>query len=782
MESQRRLTSLGAGLFFTSAAILMLEICLTRVFSVMMWYHFAFFTISVALFGFAASGLVVHLKPKTFTAERAPRQAALFAAGLAIAAPVCFALLALNPKQGALTGALTNMSDVNAGYTTLAFVGVIVLFVTAVAPFFCGGMVISILFRHFGDKASKLYFFDLLGGGLGCLASILVLDYFGGPGSMAFVSILAAIAGFLFLTVDVAAGRGRAKPLMGALIVVAALLALTNNQTRLLDLKYYRGEVQDDVIFEDWNSFSRVAVRDGFAADSLLIEIDAASNTFAARWDGDRAHIRDVAEDLISLQYTFLEQPKVLAIGSGGGTDILAALAAGSPDITGVEVNPIIVDIMKNRFTDYTGNVYNQPEVRIVNDEARSYIRRSEEKYDCIQAGYVDTYAATAAGAFALTENTLYTVEAYRDYLDHLTPDGIISFQRYYEENPQQGVRLVSVAMQALIERGTPNPGRHIVVARKYDRATVLVKNSPFSDAEVEALIARCTQYDLDLVAAPGHLPDDIYGHLLAADDLGPVLDGYELDISPVYDDRPFFFYVIRPAQFWKGLLLRSGEFQHARAVFLLVALLILVTVVSVLVFVLPAIFHRRVFTKQSLPALAYFGALGLGFMLVEIGMLQRMMLFLGHPTLALSVVLSSVLISAGLGSAWTGRIGADVLKNRLLALLGVVVALVIVAAFVWGPLLTALIHLSRAGRVLVAIAFLFPLGFFLGTAFPLGLRRLAGWNPELIPWAWAINGATSVLGSVLAMALAINTGFTAVLLVGGAVYVVALLMARGET
>lgn len=779
MNTQRRMTSLGAGLFFTSAAILMLEICLTRVFSVMMWYHFAFFTISVALFGFAAAGLTVHLKPKTFTAERALRQAGLFAALLAIAAPVCFSLLALNPKQGALTGSLTMLGELNAGLTILAFIGVIVLFVTAVLPFYFGGMILSIVFRHFGDKASRLYFWDLVGGGLGCLASILVLDWFGGPGSMAFVSVLAAIAGVLFLSGEAPA---RQRNLMGVLVVVAALLALTNNQTRILDLKYYRGQVQDDVVFEDWNSFSRVAVRDGFAADSLLIEIDAASNTFAARWDGDRAHIRDVAEDLISLQYVFLEHPKILAIGSGGGTDLLAGLAAGSTDITGVEVNPIIVHVMREEIADYTGGIYHQPEVRIVNDEARSYIRRSEEKFDCIQAGYVDTYAATAAGAFALTENTLYTVEAYHDYLDHLTDDGIVAFQRYYEENPQQGVRLVTVAMQALLERGVKNVGRHIVVARKWDRATVLVKKSPFTAEQVDKLIAHCEANDLILVAAPGHLPDDIYGRLLATDDMQPVLDAYDLDISPVYDDRPFFFYVIRPAQFWKGLLLRSGEFQHARAVFLLISLLILVTVVSLLVFVLPAFFHRHLFTRKSVPALAYFGALGLGFMLVEIGMLQRMMLFLGHPTLALSVVLSTILISAGLGSAWSGRIPDGALRSRLTALLGVVLVLVIVAAFVWGPLLTALIHLPRAGRVMVAIAFLFPLGFFLGTAFPLGLRRLAGWNPELIPWAWAVNGATSVLGSVLAMAVAINSGFTVVLLIGGAVYLIGLLLAQGET
>ena len=184
-----------------------------------------------------------------------------------------------------------------------------------------------------------------------------------------------------------------------------------------------------------------------------------------------------------------LAQPRVLVIGPGGGIDLRRARGRRRA-VTGVEVNPLIVEAMTGPFAAFSGHVYRGPNVRVETDEARSYIRRSDAKYDLIQAGYIDTYAATAAGAFALTENTLYTVEAYEDYLDHLAPTGIVAVQRYYEEPPQQSARLVALACEALRRRGAAAPGAHVVVLRKDDRASVLVRPTPFAEADVRALEA----------------------------------------------------------------------------------------------------------------------------------------------------------------------------------------------------------------------------------------------------------------------------------------------------
>ncbi|MFH1844639.1 MAG: hypothetical protein ABIF77_15670 [bacterium] len=780
MKSAPRIAALGMGLFFVAAAILMLEVSMTRIFSLVMWYHFAFFTISVALFGFAAAGLTVHLMPRVFRQERAPEAAFNVSLIFAVAVPLCFKLFTINTAQKLLTGLLfvvrgSDATDVGAGYIVLGILGMAALYLCAVLPFFIGGIVIAVLFRHFGDQASRIYFFDLVGAGLGCLATVPVLNWIGGPGAMVMVAVIALLGCLCF---GLSTGNRR-QICIASVLAVIAFAALFANPSSWMGLKYYRGAEETNIDYEKWNSFSRVAVEKLATSDSLLIEIDAASNTFVTHWDGDPASIAYLHHDLIAAQYALLEQPKVLAIGSGGGADILTALISGSRDITAVEVNPIIVDIMSNRYAEYSGDIYNAPEVRVVTDEARSYIRRSGETYDCIQAGYVDTYAATAAGAFALTENTLYTREAFSDYLAHLTENGIIAFQRYYEEQPQQGIRLVSIALAALAERGKADPSRHVAVLRHRERASVMVKNSPFTDAETERLIAHCEEAGLELVAAPGIYHDNLYGELLSASDPQTVIEGYTLDITPSTDDRPFFFYMVKPMTFWKGLLLRSGEYQHSRAVFLLTTLLFVVFLLSLFILIFPALRERHLFSRSTMPVLMYFGALGLGFMMVEIGMLQRLMLFLGHPTLALSVVLCSLLISAGLGSAWTARVPLSATGPRLQAYLWTVVGLTAITAFAWPPVFQALVGLERLWRVIIAIVTLFPVGFFLGTAFPVGIRRLASNRAELIPWAWAVNGATSVLGSVLAMVVAINSGFTVTLLVGAVCYLLAVPLAR---
>jgi len=761
---------LGPALAFTTAALLMLEVALTRILSVVMWYHFAFFTISVALFGLAASGLTVYLLPRRFRPESAMGQAAVAALALAAAVPACFVMFAANPAQAFLTGFLQRAGEHGLGLGTIA--EVVLLYLSAVIPFFLGGMVGAVVFRHHGESSSALYFWDLVGAGLGCLATVPLLDLVGGPTAMAGVSLLAAVSAGLFSSAA-RAPRLRAVALL-AVLAAMALLALNPSQG-WLKLRYYRGREENDVKFERWNSFSRVAVRDLGTPDSMLIEIDAASNTVMARWDGDKTRLEPLKDGLIAVQYALEHHPDVFVIGSGGGVDLLTAVANDANSVTAVEVNPIIVGLMKDRYRDYNGGIYRLPNVTVVNDEARSFIRRSKRKWDVIQAGYIDTYAATAAGAFSLTENTLYTREAYEDYLDHLNDLGIVSIQRYYEEPPQQSIRLVSLALAALEARGAADPSAHVIVIRKDDRASVLVRKTPFRAFDVALIEQQCRRAGLTLIAAPGRPGVGLYGRLLGAPDWHQVIAGYEYDISPSTDDRPFFFYVVKPTAFWRGLLLHTGEFVNARAVFLLTSLMLVALVLSLIILIVPAIAQRRRLPLNAVPAMGYFAALGLGFMLVEIGMLQRLMLFLGHPALALSVVLATLLISAGLGAAWTRRVALERSQAALQRLLVLVLLVVAVIALAWPAVFHALVGLERPARIAVAVIALTPMGMVLGTAMPLGLRRLANGRAELIPWAWGVNGATSVLGSVLAMVVAINSGFTVTLLLGGLAYLLAL-------
>ncbi len=845
----------GLGLSLTSAALLLLEVSLTRILSVVMWYHFAFLAISVALFGLAAAGLVVYLRPGMFREERVLGCCWTAAMGLAVAAPVAFALLAANPASRYLrsfsavgarvaTGVLQSAGPFvavpagdsvspSAGHAVSAPAGtalnsaprsaspfrpgplaaIALLYLTSTLPFFLGGFVGAVLFRHHGRSSGKLYFLDLAGAGAGCIAAVPLLDAIGGPGAIAAVAALAAAAA---AALGKAAHNRRRLALGLVLLVIATGMAVTNSSTGLLHLRYSRGRRTNGFEFEKWNSFSRVTVRQPGSRerpgsnqpDSLLIEIDGASNTWIQRWDGRPERLTGLRDGLIAVPYALTDRPRVCVIGAGGGVDLLTAVAGGARSVTAIEVNPIIVDLMRRRYAGFSGDVYLRPEVTVVTDEARSYFRRSRDRYDIIQAGYVDTYAATAAGAFSLVENALYTRQAYRDYLAHLSPDGIVAIQRYYEDPPQQTVRLVSLALAALAERGDSDPSVHIALVRRGRRASVLVKNSAFTAADVERLAEHCAQAGLELVAAPGRTGPGIYGDLLGASDFHEVIVRYPFDISPVGDDRPFFFYVVKPDRFWRGLLIHEGERMNARAVVVLGTLLVFSLLLCAVLFLAPALGRRNQARRRDLPALGYFAAIGLGFMLLEIGMMQRLMLFLGNPTLALSVVLSTLLISAGLGSAAIGRMGrhfdggdarsrsgldgphgpvsgeADwtddprAITRALRLRLIIIMILAVLSALLWPPVFRALVSLERPWRILAAVIALAPAGFFLGMALPLGLRRLALDRSDLIPWAWSVNGGASVLGSVLAMAIAINSGFTATILAGGVCYLIALALA----
>jgi len=764
-----RATSIGLAL--VCAALLVTEIALTRVLSVVMWYHFAFLALSIALFGLAAGALAVHLLPGVFRAARLFTQTWLAALALAVLAPGAFLGLADNPAYRHLTSAFRPESFGTADLLALAL-----LYGAGALPFLAGGLVGALLFRHRGHAAGRLYFADLIGAGVGCLLAVPALDRAGGPGALLFAGALAAAGAFAFARAEPERGTRRSARtwIAGAFAVGLAAATVVQATAPFLHVRFARGRELTGIRYEKWNAYSRVTVRDFGEPDSLVVQIDAASNTYIGRWDGDPSSVRHLTRDLIAAPYVLLSRPRVLVIGPGGGIDLLVARAAGAASVVGVEVNPAIVAAMEGPFAAFSGHAYAQPGVRIETDEARSYIRRSGEHYDLIQAGYVDTYAATAAGAFSLTENTLYTVDAYADHLDHLTAHGIVAMQRYFEEPPQQSARLVVLALAALSRRGVARPGDHVVVLRKAERASVLVRLAPFTEADIAALEAWAAPSGIELVAAPGRAGHGVYAEFLATPDWRAVVGAQALDLSPVGDDRPFFFYVVKPEHFWKGLAAMTGERMHSRAVVLLVALLGLALVLCALLVVVPLLAPggRRAASGGGAVAVTYFFAIGLGFMLVEVGLLQRTMLYLGHPALALSVVLSTLLVAAGLGARTTqdAALSAAALRTRITWIL----AAVVVVAFAWPPLFRLLLGLPRGGRIAVAIVALAPVGFLLGQALPLALRRLAAGRPELAPWAWSVNGGASVLGSVLAMAIAINNGYTATLLAGAAAYALA--------
>ena len=766
----------------TAMATLMLELTLTRIFSVTMWYHFAFMAISLALFGLALSSLYLFLWADRFPAEKVERQSSQWMLAFALALPLAFAVIIRIPFEGDISWQ--------------SFFQLSAIYVLAAIPFLLGGMAIALAFRHRSQWIDRVYFADLVGAGIGCALTLALLTFVPAPQAMVVIAGVGALAGLLYAWRD----RGLRLAAIGVLGLLALLLVV-DQPTGLFQINRVKGvdeATERERVFEAWNSFSRVvgyritnAELEGWGlagdpnrptvAEQVLLLIDGDAATPVALFDGDLEKARYLLNDVTNLAYLLRDGADVLVIGPGGGRDVLAALASGQAQVDGVELNPLMVRAVDEDFGDLSSRLYSLPNVNIVVDEGRNYIARADKQWDIIQSSLVDTWAATSAGAFALSENNLYTVEAFQDYLSHLTDDGIFTMSRWFHgDRPTETLRMTGVALAALEQMGMENPHDHIAIVAKPESlvATLLVKRSPFTLEDSQQVVDVAQQMGWTVLQAPGMVAEPPVRDLIYNDDRAAFFRNYVADIAPTTDDRPYFFYTLRlnnlaDWQYEKGVSARNNQ-----GVFVLYSLVVIVTVLAVLTIILPLWWKRRD-ALAHVPGrwryIGYFACLGLAFMLVEIPLIQRFALFLGHPVYALAVILFSVLIFSGVGSYLTGRLTVHrspvAVASWVLPLLIVTVS---IYAFTLTDVLRSLLHLELPWRVLTSVLLIAPLGLLMGMPMPLGIAALGSSRPELIPWMWGINGATSVVASVLAVAVSLNVGLRATLLIGVAVYAVA--------
>ena len=490
-------------------------------------------------------------------------------------------------------------------------------------------------------------------------------------------------------------------------------------------------------------------------------------------------------------------------IGPGGGVDVLRAVANGSPNVTGIEINPAIAnDVMRGRYADFTYHLYELPQVHIHVQDGRSYVRNARENYDVVQMTLVDTWASTAAGAFALSENNLYTVEAFREYFAHLKPEGLIAITRWEFRQPREALRVVSQAIEALHEIGVADPRQNFIVVadgglNEDGRAVVvLAKKSAFTSAEYAA-VARHVSSNPNLVwlnppveyRGLQNVPAaaEAFQRLIDSNDPQQFARSYAYNVAPVNDDAPFFFFTLKTRYVLKNILAGTGKGMDWRinlGVVVLGAVLVisLIAVLTFLVFPLLLHQHGRDQGDQGakLAALLYFIAVGLGYILVEISLIQRFVLFLGHPTYALTVVVFSLLLSSGAGSVMARRWIADAQKLRMVLI--AVVAFIVLNVLVLPSLLSAAVGLAFILKLVISAAVLVPLGFFMGMPFPTGLKLLAASGESTVEWAWALNAAAIVLGSVAAMIIAIHFGLTVTLACAGLAYLCAAALSRTQS
>jgi hypothetical protein len=803
--------ALYLGVFVVSMAVLVLEIALTRIFSFTIWYHFAYVTVSVALLGFGASGALLAAFPGLAGRATGRRLATYaLACGLSIvAALLVFAWLPFS-AFGLVRDPVRQLPLL------------VVFYVAVTGPFLLAGLCIAVALAAVSHQVARLYFSDLAGAGAGCLVAVPLIAGLTTPGAVIAAAFLMSVAGVCFIRAD---GRGRVAPaLAGAAIVgLAGLGALTVADFKPAPEKSLAPFLADlaniRVYGHEWSPIFRTDVfgwkdeevsrAGGYAGWGLspswrkeaatraptlrFITHDGDAGAPLYAFDGDLTKLELFDHLVLKTPYVLLRHPDVLVIGVGGGADIVNALKHGATHVTGIELDPVTVRQVAVDQAAFVGNLYARPDVRVIVGEGRSTLRRSNATYDLIQLSEVDTFAALTTGAYVTSESYLYTTDAIHDFLDHLKPDGLLSVAVVDLSGgaagyPRHTMRQVALYVEALRQRGIADPENRIAVVASTEGwpvVEVVLKNGLFSPDEAAELRGFAAREGFPIWALPYEryaTPHSAYLRTPPAE-RNQFLARQELVVTPISDDDPFFFNFYR----WRNLGRKLGELDPghtlATAQIVLALILLLAVGASAVLIVLPLLTFRRhgLATTGTWGFIAFFFAIGIGFAFIEISVVQRFILFLGYPTYSLTVVLFALLTSSGVGSFLTGRMRAAP-ETRLGPMLAALVAVLLfyVTGAPW--LIGAFLGTAFGVRVAITGLVLLPMGLVMGTFFPTGIQLARRADPALIPWAWGMNGCAAVVGSVLAVMLAMALGFRAVTYLALAIYLVGVLALRAAT
>jgi SAM-dependent methyltransferase len=756
-----------------AAATLSYQILITRFFSVMLYYHFAFLAISIAMLGLTRGAMEVYSKPARYTPQQVGEEFALHVSWFAITS-VC-AMIAFLCVPLVIPGE----------YVKLALVIPMVAFV---APFTESGVCITLLLTRLPYSGGWLYAADLSGASLGCLGVVFVLLVVDPVSTTLWMGAFAAGTGWIVAR-DLGGIRIQRLSLTVALVLAAAATVHTGlafSGKSHLGIFWAKGIQQTGTLFERWNTYSRVRVTAlgvtapfgwGLAhtsemrVDQDYLDIDADAATVITRYDGDISKLSYLKDDVINAAYLVRPAADVAVVGVGGGRDILSGLFFGARHIRGIEINPAIFEVLTDKFADFSGHLDRQPGVSLVNAEARSYINNSSDRYDLVQISLIDTWAATAAGGLTLTENRLYTVEAWDDFYRALKPGGLLSVSRWFDPEDHRGefYRLVAIAASALQHKGVsvselPN---HVVALNVGKIVTVITSPDAFSDSQWQRARTRLAAQGFKILMGPDVTFDTVTSTIMSGKADAAFFASLPENIIPSTDNNPFFFYTARFGDFFtkpSPVLLRNNA-----AVGIILGLILVVLCACGYYIAYPFVrLARRMPLSGLTPPTTYFCAIGMGFMLIEISQMQRLMVFLGHPVYGLSVVLFTILLFSGIGSA---TIGANAPQpSAVLARVAALLTTLAIAGLLT-PMFTVWARSEATSmRIVLSILLLAPPAFCMGTMFPLGLSI---WhrNSQLLPFFWSANGITSMFASVMGVALSIEFGIAETYMLGVCFY-----------
>jgi len=748
-------------IFAVTFTTMLAEVLLTRVFSVVYFGQFAFLIISLALFGYGLSGVFLALRKLSQRKDQATllsRFLLLFVISfpLAYKATLVFTIDFLH-----LFAPFHN------------FLFLVLNFLILLLPFFFGGVVLALIFSAYSESIGRLYFIDLAGASLGSLAIIPLIPWLGPNRILILLFFLLALAWFFIAT-----GRRIVRiTVFGVLIAVFAAAFLFEAKvfpivpTLESDKRQYNAQFENNRIeFSKWSTIDKIDVAPWMQIRKVIWINGGTMQSFIRRFDGNLAFLKKIEWDPASLPFQVARDGSAVIIGSAGGYEVLCALSHGFKQIVAIEMDPVICELLKNEYADYTGRIFHLPQVNLIADEGRSVLKRLKRKFDVIQMVNSHNADSLLSGALSISETYIYTVESFKDYWEHLQPDGLVYIVHW------NGERLFATALQALKEMGIEHPEeKFFIVQRSGGFNSFFLKKGAFTDRDYEILKGSANTPE-EIAYSPDRRLDNLYYSMMA--DLDGTVRKSSVNIAPVYDNSPYFNQPNRIGQFrFRNMYIRGmGESIVRSAIIYSNSIYLSIFVLSLLfsfLFIFLPLRRRRSDASQK-PLIFYFFFIGLAFIMVEIIFIKIFQLFLGSPAISISIILFSLLVSSGVGSLLTARLFRPFGKHMIPAFALFLAILLTIYGFVLFFILDWLMFLGFTWRVLFAFMLISLAGFFMGAFFPEGVRRLGEKNKAMIGWAWGANSFATVLGSIMAVIVSINWNFTVVLVLAALSYLAA--------
>ncbi|MGR9014677.1 MAG: spermine/spermidine synthase domain-containing protein, partial [Gammaproteobacteria bacterium] len=780
--------SLLAAVGIISASSLAYEILLMRLFSIIQWHHFAYMMISLALLGYGISGVFLALN-RTRLTQLFP--VALMANMLcfSVGVPACFLLAQSIPFNAA-----------EILWTPVQLLYLCGIYLILTLPFFFAANVVGLSLYQYKGQVSSVYGADLVGAGVGS-AGIILLLFLMFPERILIVLMLSGILATLLVS---GYSFNGAKPWSIASVIIALVIMLTPSDWITLKVSPYKSlnhllQIPGTQIIDSYSSPLGLinVVKSGITPlrhapglslnataeppEQLAVFIDADNMSAITRYNGDPKTLAYLDQTTSALPYHLKSLTDILILGAGTGSDILQANYHGIKHIDAVELNPQVIDLVQKKYAAFAGYLYSLPQINIHLDEARGYLAATDKTYDLVNISLLDAFGASTSGLYSMAENYLYTEQAIQEYLRHVSPDGYLGISRWVKIPPRDEPKLLATVINGLKKAHVRRPGQQIAMIRGWQTSTLLVKNGIISADEITRLKQFCDKRSFDLVYYPGISEQQVnliniqqQPHLyqaaiaLLGDNSRAFIDAYKFNIEAATDDRPYLFHFFK----WRTLpeilsIMRSGgSFLLESGYLLLIATLVQAILAGLLLIVLPLWLWKSKLgidleSNSHLPLMGYFFCLGLAFLFIEVAFIQKFILILHHPLYAITVVLSTFLLSAGIGSYFSTGLPCRAENSPVMLPVAAIALLSIGYSLGFEPIAGFLLTTGSLSRYLFSIILIAPLGFFMGMPFPMALAKISQTDSALIPWAWGINGCASVISAILAPLITMQFGFT---------------------